>query len=172
MSSLRLNFRWFSGRLQLEADRHTQHIRSRDTQASSSSLNVSELLPLSASPNLKFCLTHTNTHHVQVRALSSFLDMEGFDRPPFSALQLQSFHCQVRKLMDQESDTVDRMLVRRCCCEQWLMWIVFSAPAMFPLCFSRSIWTAGGAATEGTAEAAVHGRDEGQEDRSGEDSRA
>lgn len=39
---------------------------------------------------------------------------------------------------------------------------------MFPLCFSRPIWTAGGAAAEGTAEAAVHGRHEGQEDGSGE----
>lgn len=65
------------GRLQLEADRHTQHIRSRDTQ---------------------------------VRALSSFLDMEGFDRPPFSALQLQSFHCHVQKQLDQERDTVDRLM--------------------------------------------------------------
>lgn len=80
---------------------------------------------------------------MQVRALSSFLDMEGFDRPPFSALQLQSFHCHVQKQLDQERDTVDRLMVRRRCCAtaETLSTLVFSFLLCFP-CVShgRSGW--------------------------------
>uniref|UniRef100_A0A8D3CH58 RAD50 homolog, double strand break repair protein n=1 Tax=Scophthalmus maximus TaxID=52904 RepID=A0A8D3CH58_SCOMX len=62
------------GRLQLEADRHTQNIKNRDTQ---------------------------------VRSLSSYLEMEGYDRPPFTTLQLESFHRHVTQRLEQEKDTAD-----------------------------------------------------------------
>uniref|UniRef100_A0A667YI07 RAD50 double strand break repair protein n=1 Tax=Myripristis murdjan TaxID=586833 RepID=A0A667YI07_9TELE len=65
------------GRLQLEADRHTQHIKNRDTQ---------------------------------VRSLSSYLEFEGYDRPPFTQLQLQSFHRQVTERLDQEKEAADQVM--------------------------------------------------------------
>uniref|UniRef100_A0A8D2ZSR1 RAD50 homolog, double strand break repair protein n=1 Tax=Scophthalmus maximus TaxID=52904 RepID=A0A8D2ZSR1_SCOMX len=65
------------GRLQLEADRHTQNIKNRDTQ---------------------------------VRSLSSYLEMEGYDRPPFTTLQLESFHRHVTQRLEQEKDTVGQVL--------------------------------------------------------------
>ncbi|XP_058484046.1 DNA repair protein RAD50 [Solea solea] len=65
------------GRLQLEADRHTQNIKNRDTQ---------------------------------VRQLSSFLDMEGYDRPPFTALQLQSFNRHVTQRLEQEKETISQVM--------------------------------------------------------------
>ncbi|XP_072230751.1 DNA repair protein RAD50 [Leuresthes tenuis] len=65
------------GRLQLEADRHTQSIKSRDTQ---------------------------------VRSLSSFLEMEGYDRPPFSSLQLESFHQHVTQRLEQEKETLSQVM--------------------------------------------------------------
>ncbi|KAM9729065.1 DNA repair protein RAD50 [Menidia menidia] len=65
------------GRLQLEADRHTQCIKSRD---------------------------------VQVRSLSSFLEMEGYDRPPFSSLQLESFHQHVTQRLEQEKETHSQVM--------------------------------------------------------------
>ncbi|XP_026228282.1 DNA repair protein RAD50 [Anabas testudineus] len=65
------------GRLQLEADRHTQNIKHRDTQ---------------------------------VRSLSSFLEMEGYDRTPFTPHQLESFHRLVAQRLDQEKETVAHVL--------------------------------------------------------------
>ncbi|KAM9847048.1 DNA repair protein RAD50 isoform 2-T2 [Aulostomus maculatus] len=65
------------GRLQLEADRHTQNIKNRDTQ---------------------------------VRSLSSFLEMEGYDRLPFTALQLESFHQQVTQRQEEEKQSVAQVL--------------------------------------------------------------
>ncbi|XP_010764255.1 DNA repair protein RAD50 [Notothenia coriiceps] len=65
------------GRLQLEADRHTQNIKNRDTQ---------------------------------VRSLSSSLEMEGYDRPPFSSLQLESFNRQVTQRLDQEKETANQVM--------------------------------------------------------------
>ncbi|XP_070699662.1 DNA repair protein RAD50 [Pempheris klunzingeri] len=65
------------GRLQLEADRHTQNIKNRDTQ---------------------------------VRSLSLYLNMEGYDRPPFTGLQLGSFHRQVAQRLEQEKDTVSQLM--------------------------------------------------------------
>ncbi|XP_061904766.1 DNA repair protein RAD50 isoform X2 [Entelurus aequoreus] len=61
------------GRLQLEADRHTQNIKNRDTQ---------------------------------VRLLSSQLEVEGYDRPPFTALQLESFHRHATQRLEQEKEAV------------------------------------------------------------------
>ncbi|MED6261574.1 DNA repair protein rad50, partial [Ataeniobius toweri] len=65
------------GRLQLEADRHTQNIKSRDTL---------------------------------VRSLSSHLEMEGYDRPPFTSLQLESFHRHVTQRLEQEKETLSQII--------------------------------------------------------------
>ncbi|KAA8586739.1 hypothetical protein FQN60_000575 [Etheostoma spectabile] len=65
------------GRLQLEADRHTQNIKNRDTQ---------------------------------VRSLSSYLEMEGYDRPPFTTLQLDSFHRHVTQRLEQEKETASQVM--------------------------------------------------------------
>ncbi|KAM7374588.1 hypothetical protein PAMP_007235 [Pampus punctatissimus] len=65
------------GRLQLEADRHTQNIKNRDTQ---------------------------------VRSLSSYLEMEGYDRPPFTTLQLESFNRQITQRFEQEKETVSQVM--------------------------------------------------------------
>uniref|UniRef100_A0A672FQH6 Zinc-hook domain-containing protein n=1 Tax=Salarias fasciatus TaxID=181472 RepID=A0A672FQH6_SALFA len=65
------------GRLQLEADRHTQNIKNRDTQ---------------------------------VRSLSSHLEMEGFDRPPFTASQLESFHRHVTQRLEQEKEILSQVM--------------------------------------------------------------
>ncbi|CAL9685350.1 unnamed protein product [Knipowitschia caucasica] len=66
------------GRLQLEADRHSQNIKNRDSQ---------------------------------VRSLSSFLELEGYDRTPFTKLQLETFHRQVSQRLDQEKQTLSKILV-------------------------------------------------------------
>lgn len=65
------------GRLQLEADRHTQNIKKRDTQ---------------------------------VKNLSSFLELEGYDRTPLSERQLQSFHRQVQERLDQDTEALNQSL--------------------------------------------------------------
>uniref|UniRef100_H3DLI5 RAD50 double strand break repair protein n=1 Tax=Tetraodon nigroviridis TaxID=99883 RepID=H3DLI5_TETNG len=46
------------------------------------------------------------TRDAQVRSLSSYLDLEGYDRTPFSALQLQSFHRHVTERLEQERQTL------------------------------------------------------------------
>lgn len=48
----------------------------------------------------------------QVRSLSSFLEMEGYDRTPFTPHQLESFHRLVAQRLDQEKETVAHVLVR------------------------------------------------------------
>lgn len=48
----------------------------------------------------------------QVRSLSSYLELEGYDRPPFSSLQLQSFHRHVTERLEQEKETVSQVMVR------------------------------------------------------------
>uniref|UniRef100_A0A7N8XAB1 RAD50 homolog, double strand break repair protein n=1 Tax=Mastacembelus armatus TaxID=205130 RepID=A0A7N8XAB1_9TELE len=45
-----------------------------------------------------------------VRSLSSFLDMEGYDRPPFAALQLENFHRFVSQRLQQEKETNSQVL--------------------------------------------------------------
>nr|XP_046266990.1 DNA repair protein RAD50 [Scatophagus argus] len=65
------------GRLQLEADRHSQNIKNRDTQ---------------------------------VRSLSSYLEMEGYDRPPFTTLQLQSFHRHVTERLERDKETINQVM--------------------------------------------------------------
>uniref|UniRef100_A0A3B4WUE8 RAD50 double strand break repair protein n=1 Tax=Seriola lalandi dorsalis TaxID=1841481 RepID=A0A3B4WUE8_SERLL len=57
--------------------------------------------------------THTCTHlPVSVRSLSSYLEMEGYDRPPFTTLQLESFHRHVTQRLEQEKEAVHQVLVR------------------------------------------------------------
>uniref|UniRef100_A0A3B4B404 Zinc-hook domain-containing protein n=1 Tax=Periophthalmus magnuspinnatus TaxID=409849 RepID=A0A3B4B404_9GOBI len=65
------------GRLQLEADRHSQNIKNRDSQ---------------------------------VRSLSSFLELEGYNRTPFTKMQLESFHRQVSQRLEQEKQTLGKTL--------------------------------------------------------------
>uniref|UniRef100_A0A665UIQ2 Zinc-hook domain-containing protein n=1 Tax=Echeneis naucrates TaxID=173247 RepID=A0A665UIQ2_ECHNA len=43
----------------------------------------------------------------QVRSLSSYLEMDGYDRPPFSTLQLKSFHSHVTQRLEHEKQTAD-----------------------------------------------------------------
>ncbi|XP_053702919.1 DNA repair protein RAD50 [Synchiropus splendidus] len=66
------------GRLQLEADRHTQNVKNRDAQ---------------------------------VRSLASYLEMEGYDRTPFTALQLRSFNQHISQRLEQEKAVVNKILV-------------------------------------------------------------
>ncbi|XP_040007110.1 DNA repair protein RAD50 [Xiphias gladius] len=66
------------GRLQTEADHHTQNIKNRDTQ---------------------------------VRSLSLYLEMEGYDRPPFTTLQLESFNRHISQRLEQEKETVSQVLM-------------------------------------------------------------
>lgn len=62
----------------------------------------------------ELCLTQALTCSIcsQVRSLSSYLEMEGYDRPPFSSLQLQSFHSHVTERLEQEKVTVSQVMVR------------------------------------------------------------
>ncbi|XP_037323920.2 DNA repair protein RAD50 [Pungitius pungitius] len=46
----------------------------------------------------------------QVRSLSAFLEMEGYDRPPFSALQLESFHQHVAQRLEQEKVAINQIM--------------------------------------------------------------
>uniref|UniRef100_A0A3B3YVI3 Zinc-hook domain-containing protein n=1 Tax=Poecilia mexicana TaxID=48701 RepID=A0A3B3YVI3_9TELE len=45
----------------------------------------------------------------QVRSLSSHLEMEGYDRPPFTSLQLESFHRHVTQRLEQEKETLSQI---------------------------------------------------------------
>uniref|UniRef100_A0A3B3VRW0 RAD50 double strand break repair protein n=1 Tax=Poecilia latipinna TaxID=48699 RepID=A0A3B3VRW0_9TELE len=45
----------------------------------------------------------------QVRSLSSHLEMEGYDRPPFTSLQLESFHRHVIQRLEQEKETLSQI---------------------------------------------------------------
>uniref|UniRef100_A0A8C2ZBI7 RAD50 double strand break repair protein n=1 Tax=Cyclopterus lumpus TaxID=8103 RepID=A0A8C2ZBI7_CYCLU len=53
--------------------------------------------------------THTCTH-APVRSLSSYLEMEGYDRPPFTTLQLESFNRHVTQRLEQEKETVSQVM--------------------------------------------------------------
>ncbi|KAG8008563.1 DNA repair protein RAD50 [Nibea albiflora] len=46
----------------------------------------------------------------QVRSLASYLEMEGYDRTPFTTLQLQSFNRHVTERQEQEKETVSQVL--------------------------------------------------------------
>ncbi|XP_030649272.1 DNA repair protein RAD50 [Chanos chanos] len=45
-----------------------------------------------------------------VRSLASYLELEGYDRTPFSERQLQSFHRQVRERQESEMEAVNQVL--------------------------------------------------------------
>lgn len=44
--------------------------------------------------------------------MASYLEMEGYDRTPFTTLQLQSFNRHVTERLEQEKETVSQVLVR------------------------------------------------------------
>ncbi|KAK7926333.1 hypothetical protein WMY93_008643 [Mugilogobius chulae] len=46
----------------------------------------------------------------QVRSLSSFLELEGYDRTPFTKLQLETFNRQVSQRLEQEKQTLSKIL--------------------------------------------------------------
>ncbi|XP_077360912.1 DNA repair protein RAD50 [Festucalex cinctus] len=46
----------------------------------------------------------------QVRLLSTQLEVEGYDRPPFTSLQLESFHRHVAQRLEQEKQTVAQVM--------------------------------------------------------------
>lgn len=54
---------------------------------------------------------HIKNRDAQVKSLACYLEMEGYDRAPFSERQLQSFHKQVRERQDQEAEALNRVLV-------------------------------------------------------------
>uniref|UniRef100_H2L8A9 RAD50 double strand break repair protein n=1 Tax=Oryzias latipes TaxID=8090 RepID=H2L8A9_ORYLA len=53
------------------------------------------------------CIKNRDT---QVRSLSSYLEMEGYDRSPFTALQLESFHRHVTQRLEQEKETFSQAM--------------------------------------------------------------
>ncbi|KAM8742264.1 DNA repair protein RAD50 isoform 1-T2 [Acanthopagrus schlegelii] len=77
LNRIRADLLMEQGRLQLEADHHTDNIKNRDNE---------------------------------VRSLSSYLEMEGYDRLPFSTLQLESFHRQVKQRLEQENQTASQVM--------------------------------------------------------------
>ena len=52
------------------------------------------------------------TPRCQVRSLSSYLELDGFDRTPFDQSQLQSFHRHVTERLEQEKRATDQTVVR------------------------------------------------------------
>ncbi|KAK0144377.1 DNA repair protein RAD50 [Merluccius polli] len=46
----------------------------------------------------------------QVRSLSSYLELDGFDRTPFSQSQLQNFHRHVTERLDQEKSAANQIM--------------------------------------------------------------
>lgn len=54
---------------------------------------------------------HIKNRDGQVKSLASYLEMEGYDRAPFSERQLQSFHKQVRERQDQDTEALNRVMV-------------------------------------------------------------
>lgn len=45
--------------------------------------------------------------------------MEGYDRLPFSTLQLESFHRQVKQRLEQENQTASQVMVRNAHLDFW-----------------------------------------------------
>ncbi|KAM6907880.1 DNA repair protein RAD50 [Xenentodon cancila] len=46
----------------------------------------------------------------QVRSVSTYLEMEGYDRAPFTSLQLDSFHRHVTQRLEQEKETLTQIM--------------------------------------------------------------
>ncbi|KAJ6618451.1 hypothetical protein lerEdw1_014938 [Lerista edwardsae] len=65
------------GRLQLQADRHQQHIRTRDSL---------------------------------IQSLSTHLELEGFERPPFNERQINSFHKLVKERQDKDIEAANQLM--------------------------------------------------------------
>ncbi|KAL6053169.1 hypothetical protein STEG23_025345, partial [Scotinomys teguina] len=65
------------GRLQLQADRHQEHIRARDSL---------------------------------IQSLATHLELDGFERGPFSERQIKNFHELVRERQEREAQTASQLL--------------------------------------------------------------
>lgn len=72
----------------------------------------------------------------QVRSLSSYLEMEGYDRLPFSTLQLESFHRQVKQRLEQENQTASQVMVRNAHFGYWKQ-LNKSQRAVYSILFCR-----------------------------------
>lgn len=68
----------FKGRLQLQEDRHQEHIRARDSL---------------------------------IQSLASQLELDGFERGPFSERQIKNFHKLVRERQEREAETASHLMV-------------------------------------------------------------
>ncbi|XP_024121815.1 DNA repair protein RAD50 [Oryzias melastigma] len=55
-------------------------------------------------------MQYIKNRDTQVRSLSSYLEMEGYDRSPFTAVQLESFHRHVTQRLEQEKETFSQVL--------------------------------------------------------------
>uniref|UniRef100_A0A8C5BL03 RAD50 homolog, double strand break repair protein n=1 Tax=Gadus morhua TaxID=8049 RepID=A0A8C5BL03_GADMO len=53
---------------------------------------------------------HIHTHLLTVRSLSSYLELDGFDRTPFIQSQLQSFHRHVTERLEQEKRAANQIM--------------------------------------------------------------
>ncbi|XP_042637305.1 DNA repair protein RAD50 [Orycteropus afer afer] len=65
------------GRLQLQADRHQEHIRARDSL---------------------------------IQSLAAHLELDGFERGPFSERQIKNFHKLVRERQEREAETANQLM--------------------------------------------------------------
>lgn len=69
---------FFKGRLQLQADRHQENIRARDSL---------------------------------IQSLATQLELDGFERGPFSERQIKNFHKLVRERQEKEAETANQLMV-------------------------------------------------------------
>lgn len=74
-----VTFSFCEGRLQLQADRHQEHIVTRD---------------------------------VLVQSLAAQLELEGFERAPFTERHIASFHRLVKDRQERDTEAANRMMVR------------------------------------------------------------
>uniref|UniRef100_A0A8B9JPQ5 RAD50 homolog, double strand break repair protein n=1 Tax=Astyanax mexicanus TaxID=7994 RepID=A0A8B9JPQ5_ASTMX len=53
---------------------------------------------------------HIKNRDAQVKSLAAYLEMEGYERTPFSERQLQSFHRQTKERQDQETEALNKIM--------------------------------------------------------------
>uniref|UniRef100_A0A8B9R863 RAD50 homolog, double strand break repair protein n=1 Tax=Astyanax mexicanus TaxID=7994 RepID=A0A8B9R863_ASTMX len=56
---------------------------------------------------------HIKNRDAQVKSLAAYLEMEGYERTPFSERQLQSFHRQTKERQDQETEALNKIMVEK-----------------------------------------------------------
>lgn len=54
---------------------------------------------------------HVKNRDALVKSLASYLEMDGYERTPFSERQLQSFHRQVIERQDHETEVINKIMV-------------------------------------------------------------